>query len=308
MEYPKFKVCVRCFTFNQANYIEETLNGLTMQQTDFPFVCCIVDDASTDGEQNVIARYFDKNFLVSDTSVAYTKDTEYAKIAYAQHRDNHNCYFAVLYLKQNHFSIGKEKIPYLKEWRQVVDYEAICEGDDYWVVPDKLQRQVDFLDQHLDYGLTYTKAFLRIHNREIDDLHTIGSPDCRSFDEMVEQNPVPTLTTLFRKSIYEEFKLSIIPNPLWKMGDYPIWLFFALQSKIHFISTPTAVYRVLHESASHSNNLKKRLLFVRGLYLVRKDLIKYANRKDLLGRCRRKYWRDMVVISLHQLAVALKIK
>ena len=50
MEYPKFKVCVRCFTFNQAKYIEETMNGFVMQQTDFPFVCCIVDDASTDGE------------------------------------------------------------------------------------------------------------------------------------------------------------------------------------------------------------------------------------------------------------------
>ena len=49
MEYPKIKVCVRCFTFNQAKYIEDTMNGFVMQQTDFPFVCCIVDDASTDG-------------------------------------------------------------------------------------------------------------------------------------------------------------------------------------------------------------------------------------------------------------------
>ena len=56
MNYPNFKVCVRCFTFNQANYIEDAMNGFTMQQTDFPFVCCIVDDASTDEEQRVIWR------------------------------------------------------------------------------------------------------------------------------------------------------------------------------------------------------------------------------------------------------------
>ena len=54
MEYPKFKVCCRCFTFNQAKYITDTMDGFTMQQTSFPFVCTIVDDASTDGEQEVI--------------------------------------------------------------------------------------------------------------------------------------------------------------------------------------------------------------------------------------------------------------
>ena len=53
MEYPKFKVYVSCFTFNQAKYIEDAMNGFVMQQTDFPFVCCIVDDASTDKEQKV---------------------------------------------------------------------------------------------------------------------------------------------------------------------------------------------------------------------------------------------------------------
>ena len=62
MEYPKFKVCVRCSTFNQAKYIEDTMNGFVMQQTDFPFVCCIVDDASTDGEQDVIKKYMDMHF------------------------------------------------------------------------------------------------------------------------------------------------------------------------------------------------------------------------------------------------------
>lgn len=308
MKYPKFKVCVRCFTYNQANYIEETMNGLAMQQTDFPFICCIVDDASVDGEQKVIENYINKNFLVDDSSAAFTQETDYAQIIYAQHKNNSNCFFAVLYLKHNHYSQGKKKIPYLKEWRDNAVYEAICEGDDYWVVPDKLQWQVKFLDEHLDYGLVYTKAFLRIQNREVDCSHTIGEPGCHSFDEMIAQNPVPTLTTLFRKSIYEKFIQSITPNPLWKMGDYPMWLFFALQSKIHFIDTPTAVYRVLPKSASHSTNLKKRLQFVRGVYLVRKDLIKYAGRKDLQGKCRKKYWREVLMISLHQMAVVLRIK
>ena len=111
MEYPKFKVCVRCFTFNQAKYIEDTMNGFVMQQTDFPFVCCIVDDASTDGEQDVIKMYMDMHFDYSPTSVSFEKDTDYAHIHYAQHKENKNCYFAVLFLKRNlHF----RKESYLK--------------------------------------------------------------------------------------------------------------------------------------------------------------------------------------------------
>ena len=111
MEYPKFKVSVRCFTFNQAKYIEDTMNGFVMQQTDFPFVCCIVDDASTDGEQDVIKKYMDMHFDYSPNSVSFEKETDYAYIHYAQHKENKNCYFAVLFLKENHYSkkMGKKE-------------------------------------------------------------------------------------------------------------------------------------------------------------------------------------------------------
>ena len=44
----KYKVCVWCNTYNQASYIKDTMNGFCMQQTSFPFVCLIMDDASTD--------------------------------------------------------------------------------------------------------------------------------------------------------------------------------------------------------------------------------------------------------------------
>ena len=55
-ENTKFKVSVHCLTYNQADYITDAMDGFTMQQTNFPFVCCIVDDASTDGEQKVITN------------------------------------------------------------------------------------------------------------------------------------------------------------------------------------------------------------------------------------------------------------
>lgn len=73
MKCPKFKVCIRCMTYNQAKYIVDTMNGFAIQQTDFPFVCCIVDDASTDGEQQVIKEYLIKYFELADSSVFFLR-------------------------------------------------------------------------------------------------------------------------------------------------------------------------------------------------------------------------------------------
>lgn len=153
MEYPKYKVTVSCMTYNHSKYITDAMNGFTMQQTSFPFVCTIVDDASTDGEQEVIKKYVEDNFDFSEGSVAYQKETDYAHITYAQHKSNKNCYFAVLYLKENHYSQRKPKMGYLSEWRDMCEYEALCEGDDYWIVPDKLEKQVDVLDCHPNINL-----------------------------------------------------------------------------------------------------------------------------------------------------------
>ncbi len=59
---PGFMVNVSCMTYNQAPYITETMNGFCIQQTSFPFVCTIMDDCSTDEEQEVIKLYLKENF------------------------------------------------------------------------------------------------------------------------------------------------------------------------------------------------------------------------------------------------------
>ena len=118
MEYQKFKVCCRCFTFNQAKYITDTMNGFTLQQTTFPFVCTIVDDASTDGEQVIIKQYLKDNFDLSEIAESYEKETDYGFITYARNKNNRNCYFLVLLLKENHYSnpakFAGKKLEYLK--------------------------------------------------------------------------------------------------------------------------------------------------------------------------------------------------
>ena len=154
-EQPRYLVHVSCKTFNHALYIEDAMNGFTMQETDFPFVCTIIDDASTDGEQNVIQKYIERHFDLNDKSTVRNEESDDFILAFAQHKTNKNCYFAVLYLKYNHYSIKKPKNPYIEEWMNV-KYIALCEGDDYWTHPQKLQKQVAFLESHPDYGLVYT--------------------------------------------------------------------------------------------------------------------------------------------------------
>ena len=131
----KWMVCTRCVTFNQAPYIEDAMNGFTMQQTTFPFVCTIVDDASTDGEPEVIRQYLQEHFDLDDKSVVRNEETDDYVLCYARHKENRNCHFAVLWLKYNHYSRHKLIFPYEAEWKENSKYYAICEGDDYWTSP-----------------------------------------------------------------------------------------------------------------------------------------------------------------------------
>jgi hypothetical protein len=63
----------------------------------FPFVCTLVDDASTDGEQEVIRHYINENFDLQETIGSYKKDKDYGHVTFARHKSNVNCYFAIVY-------------------------------------------------------------------------------------------------------------------------------------------------------------------------------------------------------------------
>lgn len=159
-------VAIRCITYNHAPYIADAMNGFCMQKTSFPFVCAVIDDCSTDGEQEVISNYLHEHFDLEDQSVARYEETDDYKLIYARHKENHNCFFVVLYLKYNHYSIGKKlrKIIYIKEFEKNAKYIALCEGDDYWIDPLKLQKQVDVMEKHPECSICFGKV--KCVNRE----------------------------------------------------------------------------------------------------------------------------------------------
>lgn len=259
MEYPNFKVCVRCFTFNQSEYITDAMNGFCMQETNFPFVCCIVDDASIDGEQEVLNKYVENNFNLAETSVSYKKETGYAFITYAQHKTNKNCYFAVLLLKENHYStpsLKAQKMSYLNEWMSPCIYEAICEGDDYWIDNKKIQDQYDYLESHNDFSMCYTRCKRFCQTTGEFEKEPWGGEN-ETFLEFVEGNTVPTLTSMIRIVDLRRYYNEIDPIPKrWKIGDYPMWLYLSREKKIKYIDRVTGVYRITNNSASHFNNSK----------------------------------------------------
>lgn len=263
MKYPKFKVCCKCFTFNQSKLITDTMDGFCMQETNFPFVCTIVDDASTDGEQEVINKYLDEHFNLTDQNVAYKKETDYAHIAYAQHNENKNCFFAVIYLKENLYSRneGFKKIQYISEWRTNCEFDAWCEGDDYWVTSNKLQQQVNYLENHNECALVYTKAQIYLGSKCSLSNNTIGQVIDSDYGLLVS-NPIPTLTVCCRRELVDQYhheRASWTVN--WKMGDYPLWIWTSMFYKIHFINEVTGVYRVLEGTASRGN-YETRVAFV----------------------------------------------
>lgn len=247
-------------TYNHAPYIEEALNGFTMQQTSFPFVCTIVDDCSTDGEQDVIRKYLEENFDLLNDKILRQEETEDYFLIFAQHKKNTNCYFATVFLKYNHYH-KKDRLGYIAEWLNSAKYTALCEGDDYWIEPKKLQMQADFMETHPDYGLIHTN-FDSIPVKRITSSVSNNKKDEYLVDMLNGDYSIATLTTMYRASLLKK-----LPNysaeRKFKMGDLPRWLEFANVSKIKYIDCVTAIYRITENSASHNKDIQKELDFYR---------------------------------------------
>lgn len=260
----QFLVGVICLTYNHSAYIEDAMDGFTMQQTNFPYVCCIIDDASTDGEPEVIRHYLIDNFDLSDKSVVRHEETDDYILCFARHTTNRNCFFVVLWLKYNHYG-KKRKKTYYDSFLKDVKYIAFCEGDDYWLDPLKLKKQVSFLEENPDYGLIYTNHF----NNKDGKITKFKEKGNTEFHQIVLESGIGTLTACCRLSLYNNYLVDIQPHTQnWKMGDAPLWKYIAYHSKIKFLPDYTAVYRILPQSASHFLSPEKIVEFTKSSYDV----------------------------------------
>jgi len=240
-------VSILCLTFNHENYIQDCIEGFLIQKTNFKYEVLIHDDASTDLTSSIIKKY-------EKTNPGIIKAT---------------------YQSENIHSKGINLINYNLP-NAKGKYIAFCEGDDYWTDPFKLQKQVDFLDNNLDYGLIYTRSinFKQLTKKFYkNNLYS----KVNSFNELIESNKISTLTVLLKKDLVVSYFNEISPEKeKWLMGDYPMWLFASLKSKIYFLDEVTGVYRVLEESESNTNDIRKRELFIISTFKIKLFFLEYC--------------------------------
>jgi len=111
-------VSITCATYNHEAYIKEALEGFVMQKTSFPFEIIVHDDASTDNTASIIREY----------------EARYPDL------------FVTIYEAENQYSKGYGDLSRIIYSAVRGKYIAVCEGDDYWTDPYKLQKQVEFLE------------------------------------------------------------------------------------------------------------------------------------------------------------------
>ncbi len=206
-------VSVFMLTYNQEQFIAQAIEGVLMQETNFTFQLVIGEDGSTDNTLNICQSYQKK----------YP-----AKVK-------------VIHQKQN---VGLIRNFMITSNGLVGKYIAICDGDDYWTDPLKLQKQVDVLEENTEYVITYarTERLYPDHHKTIKPIQTHQLQD-KQFEDLIFDNCIPSVTALFINPLLK-CKL-----PSWfeylPYGDWPMYLLVLKDGgKIHFMNDTVAVYRM----------------------------------------------------------------
>lgn len=219
-------VTIRCFTFNQKNFVRQALDGFVSQKTDFNFEAIVHDDASSDGTDEIIKEYAHKypNIIkpILETENQWSKhDGSLRKIMRSHTR-------------------GK--------------YIAICEGDDYWTDPCKLQKQIDFLEANPDYSMCFHNATEHYESINIEDklFSDIKDQDYEAID-LYNHWIVPTASVVIRKEIFDSSLYhTVFDEHNLLFTDTPLFLVCAKLGKVRGMSDVMSVYRK-HEGGMTSS-------------------------------------------------------
>jgi glycosyltransferase involved in cell wall biosynthesis len=236
-------VHTRTMTYMHENYIRECIEGILMQKTTFPVRVLIHDDASSDKTAEIVREY----------------EMQYPTLikAYFQTVNSHS---------QKNAEVKKRLRAPFNEMR-IGKYEALCEGDDYWIDPLKLQKQVIFLEDHSEYGFVHGDCHKYYHEEGRWQYHVNTSKTNRMEHASKEElfyglinfdYKVRTATVLYR---YELMSKIDKKRKVFPMGDTPKWLEFSQHTRFKYLDEVFAVYRVLKNSMSKSTDKKKYFRF-----------------------------------------------
>jgi len=210
---PLVSIC--CITYNHAPYIRESLDGFLMQETDFPIEILIHDDASIDGTADIVrdyaARFPALIKPICQTENQYSKGT----------------------MPNVTFNLPRVRGKYI----------AICEGDDYWTSPRKLQAQVAFLEANPEFSGCFHNVEVREGLRASSHKLFLAEDRRKSIalPELVMGNVIPTLSILTRARYFKSIPKWLSDMPL---GDWPFHVLAAQHGPIGYIDEVFGVYRV----------------------------------------------------------------
>ena len=261
-------VTVKCTVYNHEPYLRQCLDGFVMQKTNFAFEVLVHDDASTDGSKAIIEEYAER----------------YPNI------------IKPMYETVNQYQIGGfYRIIQLMNKYVQGKYIAICEGDDYWIDPLKLQKQVDYMEVHPKCGLVYTKIN---QLEQVTGKISMGWAHQATFEEIItHDNPISTPTVLIRRDVYDKFYSHVKVDFSWKMADYPLWLYISHLSEIKCLADVTTTYRLLVNSASQSRKINKMLAFTYCGYDISIFFINYFDRRELLPQVNQHFQNCLFKLS-----------
>lgn len=273
-------VAIRCITYNQAPYIRQCLDGFIMQRTDFPFVAIVHDDCSTDGTDDIVREYAER--YPDIIKPIFETENQYSK------KDG---------------SLGRIMTKACNETG--AKYIAMCEGDDYWTDPLKLQKQVDFLEKNPEYELVFTNRNV-LKNGELKPYY-YPMRECTYKD--ILSGVIPGYQTLLLKRDNEKRALISIYNGKIN-GDILIPYIYSTFHPIYCLPDITATYR--YSGYGVHSSLNKQQLFetsVKHFFIFHEQFNFPAN--SVLYRLHARFlfeycWDDLYHFSHHSLISGTK--
>lgn len=249
-------VSIIMITYGHEKYIQKAIEGVFLQKTNFPVELIIANDCSPDNTDELVKEIIKKS--PPNIQVRYTKHE-------ANKGMNLNFIWAYQQVK------GK--------------YVAVCEGDDYWTDENKLQKQVDFLEQNPDYSISCHNIFLLngenlSSNSPYDKENT---EDTYTLDDLAHRNIIPTLSVVYRRSNIN-FPDWYLSSP---MGDYPLMLWIAQKGKIKYFKEKMGVYR--QNVGVWSNKQKDYTKIISVFENLLPDFENFPTTKKLLKEHKNKY-------------------
>ncbi|WP_217521009.1 glycosyltransferase family 2 protein [Vibrio metschnikovii] len=243
---PLVSIC--CTAYNHESYIEDAIKGFLIQETDFPFEILIHDDASIDNTANIIREY----------------EKLYPNI------------IKVIYQTENQYSQGRRIMPIIV--RQCSgEFIALCEGDDYWTSPLKLQKQYEALIDNANIDICFTAAFDEdAESKQRKSLcHYTDRTKIFSLSEVVRGGGgfMPTASLMIRSAIFDKL-------PDWynnaPVGDYYLQILSSIKGGAIYLPLTSCVYRT---NAVGSWTLRQKKLDSSKLYI---DVKKHFDSLDKL--------------------------